>query len=318
MESRTDAASTRRSFLSAAGAAIVGGALATGTASAAESTSFHLTQGEHCIPLRPLRGDDPVKAFYDYRNERYSSHGTQSLQRADTSLLFLYEGPKGVSLVFVHGKLGSNSDGGSVTFEISGLPSSGKWLVEDDSYDGPRRYDRWKTNDTTATIDWTWDGGRADGAVFGYLGDDTDIEIDPAFNEDAALFGKHYDGTIEDWQALSGDRSNPTRTSLDRSTPIRIESGPCPTGTSATTTRESSTTHGTGTARPRANGTTTAPNGPTATAPTNTSAPTSGGTGGELQRILQEFSRFLDWLGRVIDRIGRFVDRLSNTISNYL
>src|SRR5699024_11313849 len=85
-----------------------------------------------------------------------------------------------------------------------------------DSYDGPRRYDRWKTNDTTATIDWTFDGGRADGAVFGTLGDDTDIEIDPAFDGDAALFGKHYDGTIEEWQALSGDRSNPTRTSLDR------------------------------------------------------------------------------------------------------
>lgn len=314
MESRTDAASTRRSFLSAAGAAIVGGALATGTASAAESASFHLTQGEHCIPLRPLRGDDPVKAFYDYRNERYSSHGTQSLQRADTSLLFLYEGPKGVSLVFVHGKLGGSGDGGSVSFDISGLPSSGEWLVEDDSYDGQRRYDRWKTNDTTATIDWTWDGGRADGAVFGYLGDDTDIEIDPAFNEDAALFGKHYDGTIEDWQALSGDRSNPTRTSLDRSTPVRIESGPCPSEPSKTSTTQGTTTQS------RANGTTTPTSkDPTATTtPANTSSsPSSGGTGSELQNLLDSIARLLDWLSEILARAARFIDRLSNTVTKY-
>ncbi|RJT04867.1 hypothetical protein [Halococcus sp. IIIV-5B] len=289
----------RRSFLVATGATLAGGALATGTASAVESAPYHLSQGDQCVPLQPLQGDDPVEAFYDYRRDRDSSYGTRSLQQPNTSVLFLYEGPDGVSLVAVHGALGGNGDGGSITFDISGLPSSGDWIVRDDSYDGPNRYDRWEIDGDSATVDWTWDGRRADGAVYGPLGDDVSVGIDPAFNERAALYGDHYEGNVSDWQALSGDLDDPTRTSLDRSTPLRIESGSCPT---TNTTATSSTTNETTTARSSSGESTTA-------AGTDTTGGESSGNGDDLQRILDGLARLFDRLSQLFDRLARFVER---------
>ncbi|EMA35698.1 hypothetical protein [Halococcus hamelinensis] len=288
----------RRSFLAATGATLAGGVLATGTASAVESAPYHLSQGDQCVPLQPLRGDDPVEAFYDYRRDRDSSYGTRSLQQPNTSVLFLYEGSDGVSLVVVHGALGGNGDGGSITFELSGLPSSGDWVVRDDSYDGPNRYDRWDIDGSSATVDWTWDGRRADGAVYGPLGDDVSIGIDPAFNERAALYGDHYEGKVSNWQALSGDLDDPTRTSLDRSTPVRIESGSCPTAATAATRTTGETT----TAGSTSGESTTA-------AGTETTGSESSGNGDELQRFLDGLSRLFDWLSRLFGRLSRLVER---------
>lgn len=207
-------------------------------------------QEDECFEVTPLEGTDSVKAFYDYhtpfpdnpytteQGESYSSEGTVDLQEERTSLLFLYRDADGtLSLVMVHGSFG-DGDGGSASFRIAGLPEDGRWAVKDDEYDGPSNYDRWGHGSTTARIDWTWGENATDGGAFEGLGDDFVVRVDPAFNEDAALYGQYYDGTVEDWQVLSGDRSDPDRTSLDLTEPVTISTEPCDDETTTTEDRD--------------------------------------------------------------------------------
>jgi hypothetical protein len=160
------------------------GALGTGAVDATDARStdddapFVLAQGDRCLPLTPLSGSDPVEAFYDYQlpaqyegvgasddgGPYFSSGGTVELQRVDKSLLFLYNGPEGLSLVLVHGKVeASNRGGGSATFSFAGLPAGGAWVVQDDLYVdretgelAASNYDRWQFGETTARVAWTW------------------------------------------------------------------------------------------------------------------------------------------------------------------
>ncbi len=162
----------------------------------------------------------PVEKFYNYRSSDtdpkgwYSSYGPASaLERAETSILYLYRGPKGTSLVFMHGKRGSDG-GGSVTFHITGLPDDGEWAVTDDQYDASTNYDTFDESDGEWDVDWTWasdskHGGGADGGAFRGLTPDDRVKIDPAFNESARLYGRHtdrdYEGNVERWNALAAD-----------------------------------------------------------------------------------------------------------------
>ncbi|QSG05417.1 hypothetical protein [Halapricum desulfuricans] len=225
---------TRRAVLGATGALMAGGtALGTSRVGGAPG-AFVLEQGEECLPIAPLRGDETAEDLYDRRTAQtdYSSAGTTDLQRDDTSILFLYRDPQGEHyLVVVHDRYdtdrsGSQRGGGSATFEFSG-PDSGQWVVTDDLYSGSANYDRWALDQDPQRIDWTWDDFRTDGGVYGPLGDSFEVTIDPAFNEDAALFDQHYEGRITDWQVLSGGRSDPDRTSMSMDEPIRIRAGRC-------------------------------------------------------------------------------------------
>lgn len=202
---------------------------------AGQGDGFVVEQGDECVPITPLSGADPVDAFYDWNLEAtdYSSAGTTDLQRPDTSILFLYRGPDDtLSLVVVHDQYepdasSSQSGGGSVTFRIAGLPEDGRWVVRDDFYDAPSRYDVWQVDGEPQQIDWTWAGGRNDGGAFAPLNEPFDVTIDPGFNGEAALAGQHYEGQITDWQVLSGDRSAPARTSLALDQPVRLRTGTC-------------------------------------------------------------------------------------------
>jgi len=225
----------RRGLLKAAGVAgalAAGGVLASASAGA-QDASYVLEQVGDCVPLQPLSGDQPVETFYDYKEHdtRYSAVGMERLQRESTSLLFLYRGPKGLSLVMEHDKRQKedtpDGGGGSVSFDITGLPTDGSWVVTDDMYDGPRNVDRWNLDGSEAKIDWTWVGGRTDGGAYRGLGSDADIVIRPAFNEQAALYGKFYPGDVKHWQALSGDVSDPDRTELQMDEPVTIHAGSC-------------------------------------------------------------------------------------------
>jgi len=225
---------TRRTVLGATGTLMLGGTAFGASRVGDESGTFVLEQGEKCLPITPLRGDETAEDLYDWRKAQtqYSSAGTTDLQRDDTSLLFLYRDPQGeYYLVVVHDRYdtdrsGSQYGGGSATFRFNG-PDSGQWVVTDDLYSGPARYDRWALDQDPQQIDWTWDDFRTDGGVYGPLGDSFEVTIDPAFNEDAALFDQHYEGRITDWQVLSGDRSDPDRTSISMVEPIRIHTGHC-------------------------------------------------------------------------------------------
>lgn len=210
---------------------------------AQDTSRFVVEQGDRCIPITPLSGDETVEELYDYRTpytspsgEAYSSYGTTDLQRPETSICFLYDGPEGVSLVVVHDELEDGTNGGSVTFRFDGL-TGGSWVVGDDDYDAPSNYDNFAETAEGWQVDWTWAESRSDGGAYRPLGDDFAVTIDPAFNEAAELYGDPYEGEITDWQVLSGDRSDLERVSLALDQPLTIRAGGCG-GTTTTTTRE--------------------------------------------------------------------------------
>lgn len=240
---------SRRSVLSAVGLGLTGGLFGSAaTAVGQTDPTYAVVQGGTCTPVRVFQGDEPVETRYGYHlpeqyvseengasagEPTYASTGTTDLQRTGTSVAFLYRGPNGLSLVFVHGSLDAR-DAGSVTFRVSGLPSSGRWLVKDDLYRVPAtgelaagNHDRWDVDGTDHRIDWTWGAAGTDGGAFGYLGDAFDVVVEPAFNEAAALYGEHYEGTVEEWAFVSATAEGPTYLSLAMDEPLRIRTGGC-------------------------------------------------------------------------------------------
>lgn len=222
----------RRSVLRAAGAAAIGGVLASSGGGAHQGGIYALEQEDACVGLDPLSGDQSVEEFYGYdRDEtRYSAEGLADLQREGASLLFLYRGPDGTtSLVVAHDKRAKEDDkgtGGSVSFQFQGLPENGEFVVTDDLYNGPHRVDEWERDGGEAAIHWTWIGGRTDGAAFQPLGDAT-ITIEPAFNDDAKLYEEYYEGDVEQWLAVSGPLDDPEFVELAMDQPVTIRSGGC-------------------------------------------------------------------------------------------
>ncbi|WP_415382976.1 hypothetical protein [Halosimplex sp. TS25] len=245
----------RRSLLQALAAAGAFGTAATGVTAARGGQDgdddsnddadplYAVEQGDERYEITPLSGSEPVESFYDLRipekyvgengatdpgeGPYYMSVGTRDLQRPSTSLLFFYDGPDGVSLVVVHDADGD--DGGSATWTVSGVPASAEWLVKDDFYlfeSGERpesNYDNWDTDGSNHRIDWTWGATRGDGGVLGYLDPGASIGINPQFNEEAALYGEHYEGDIDEWQLLSADgEGGVTRSTLDLGAPITV------------------------------------------------------------------------------------------------
>ena len=167
------------------------------------------------LEVTPLKGSIPVEELYGWDKMHFSSTGTKPLQRENTCTTFLYEGPSGdVSLVIVFEKWTGHNDGGSASFTFLGLPKDGSWLVQDDEYDGPNKYDQWETEGLLQTVHWTWKGGRNDGGAYGPLDDDLYFRIDPEFNEAAKLYGEEYEGDVDKWEILSGRLDDPERHTL--------------------------------------------------------------------------------------------------------
>lgn len=247
MTSPLDTSPRRRTLLQFLGAAAGTGAVErTYRAMAADpERAVVLEQDDRCVELTPLSGDESVEAFYDYRypTERYegvsgsegytySSAGTTDLQRDRTSLLFLYEGPDGLSLVVVHGRLEGDDDGGVVTLTMRGMPASASWVVRDDYYleggqPAASNFDRWDGDGEVHELDWAYKGGRTDGGAVRGLGREFEFTVEPAFNDDAALADDHDFGPIEAWEALSGDRENPERFPLRLDRPVTVRTGGC-------------------------------------------------------------------------------------------
>ena len=188
---------------------------------AADKYTYRIVQGDQEFEVKPIQGDVPAEAFYDYRDpyqsrenpswgRSFSSRGTTDYQQDSTSILLLYEGPKGVSLIVVHDKyhedLDSATAGSSVSFQLTGLPDDGEWAMIDDDYgwriDGEEKGDVAQLdadhragaagNDgeppegVDARLSWAWKTGRTDGMAYRGLADeDLSLTIDPAFNEDS-------------------------------------------------------------------------------------------------------------------------------------
>ncbi len=227
-----------------------------GSQPASESASFEGDQPdelvvEHagtCQPIEPLDSGESVEAFYDYRNHEthsddvereYSSHGTTHLQEDDTSILFLHDGPDGLSLVMVNDQLDGDSGGGVADFDIVGLPAESEWVVKNDDYDSDTNIDEFDRGDGWASASWIWREGRTGGgAIQGGIDDGFAVTISPSFNDDARFSddneydhpdGDVYDdGEIESWELLSGDADSPDRIPMESlSEPITIRAGSC-------------------------------------------------------------------------------------------
>ncbi|AHZ22396.1 hypothetical protein C439_08085 [Haloferax mediterranei ATCC 33500] len=195
---------------------------------------YRVKQGDREFEIGLLAGDTPVKELYDLRipdwysgdngatdpgeGPYYESLGLGYLLEEPSTVLFLYDGPDGLSLVALHGGSG---DGGSVTWRLTGVPTDADWLVKDDLYTYPdgepadSNYDRWNVSGSDHVIDWTWRGGRTDGGVLGYLSGEFEITIHPAYNTDATLYGQYYSGEVTTWHVLSGEWDSLTRQSLN-------------------------------------------------------------------------------------------------------
>lgn len=228
MMRRQKSTPTRRTLLSAIGAGLTSGLVGTeATARRRTESQYVLVQSDECVPIRPISSNEPVIEFYGYKSGASESNSQQSntgLEKAGVSQLFLYRGPNGLSLVLLHGG-GDGERGGAASFEVTGLPPSGEWVVLDDSYEGRR--DEYHISERRAVLHWAWGvDGQNDGAVFRGLADEFEIRITPAFN-DAARFEPFGPGKITEWQVLSATDDDITTRSISLDQPVVLSSDEC-------------------------------------------------------------------------------------------
>ncbi|AGN01552.1 hypothetical protein L593_08035 [Salinarchaeum sp. Harcht-Bsk1] len=204
------------------------------------SDPYVIEQGDQCVDVDPITNtSQTVVDFYDYRSPdttpnatTYSSYGTTAYQADNTSVLMLYRGSEGTSLVIVHEKLHEpdteGTNGSSATFNVTGISNDGDgWAVEDDNYDA--QDDQFDHYPTYSEIDWVWSRGRTDGGAYRGLDGDVEIGIDPAFNESADLrYDDEYAGYVHDWQVITATEDGFERVSLDSLTQeVTVQDGYC-------------------------------------------------------------------------------------------
>ncbi|WIV67505.1 hypothetical protein [Natrialbaceae archaeon AArc-T1-2] len=212
-----------------------------------DADGYVFEQGSVCQPIEPLESGDPIDEFYDYRDHEthpedgerlYSSYGTTHLQEDDTSILFLHDGPDGLSLVMVHGQLDGNGDPNYMTFDIVGLPGQAEWVVRNDAYTSETNRDEFHRGDGWANASWIQRGDRTGGgAIQGGLDGEFAVTVQPAFNDDATLTHENHghpnpdfygEGEVESWDVLSGSADEPDRTTLPSlEEPVTIRTGTC-------------------------------------------------------------------------------------------
>ncbi len=264
--------------------AVHGGVTATASlVQVTDDEAFALVQGGSCTPIAALGdGSRTVSAFYDYRNAtteptgRYSSYGTTGLQVHQTSVLFLYNGSRGVSLVVVHDALGDEAEGGAVSFTVTGLPENATWAVEDDTY--PARDDNFTHEGSRTVVDWMWAPNRSDGAAVRGVDRDgvtiaPDFDAVPRAKNDSGVWveWEYADDPVDGWLAYTGSGA----VSLNTTQNVTVRRGGCGDSTPTPTPTPTATPTPTPTATPSATPTSTPT--PTATpipTPTATLTPT--------------------------------------------
>lgn len=153
-----------------------------------------------------MSNGDTIEEFYD-------PFAGLSITRDETSIVFLWDGPEGISLVVINDKhsrfvpliL-------SIEFEFDGLSTeNGGWVVTDNRGD-------FADPETDTTVEWNWFLGNRDGGAFrGGLGGEFEITVDtnPAFF------------SVSDLQFLSGDPADPRRIPLELGKEFTIKSTGC-------------------------------------------------------------------------------------------
>jgi len=198
------------------------GALALGGASVYQSLQpdgdderrLLLRQGKLRWSVTPLsHGGDTIEEFYDYRTEDTSAHPATDLIAADErARTFVYDGPVGSSLAFLHGSP-DTPHGGTARFSLSGLSrDSGEWAVRDDPVNVDDDFELWEGGNSV--VEWQWGEGKTDGGAFwgGFDRDDYTIKLTP----------KTLSG-VDAWQFLSGDAADPRRITLSMERPASLQ-----------------------------------------------------------------------------------------------
>lgn len=268
--------------------AVHGGVAATASlVQVTDDEAFALVQGGSCTPMAALGdGSRTVSSFYDYRNAtteptgRYSSYGTTGLQVHQTSVLFLYNGSRGVSLVVVHDALGDEAEGGAVSFTVTGLPENATWAVEDDTY--PARDDNFTHDGSRTVVEWMWAPNRSDGAAVRGVDRDgvtiaPDFDAVPRAKNDSGVWveWEYADDPVDGWLAYTGSGA----VSLNTTRNVTVQRGGCggstPTPTPTPTATPTPTPTPTATPAPTPTRTATPTDTPTpAPTPTPTATPT--------------------------------------------
>ncbi len=183
----------------------------------ASTAGFLVIQdGQSVLAAPPMANGESIEAFYDYDGARSVSSNT-GLEQTDTSLLFFWEGPEGLSLVMLHDD--QNGGGGRAIVTFRGLPD-GDWVVRDDAvpFVAPAS-DDWQSpgSNPPSVLDWQWGHCCTDGGAFR-----------GAFDEPFLVtIGVRWTG-IDSWQLVAGDPAAPQRIELDLDRPVVICNG-CPT-----------------------------------------------------------------------------------------
>ncbi|WP_157511675.1 hypothetical protein [Halapricum sp. CBA1109] len=126
-----------------------------------------VSQGGDRYDVVPISNDTTASGLFGDE----SLNTTLPLSAAQTSRLFVWSGPDGLSLVTVHNNRTSIT-GGSARFEYEGLPDSSQWAVRDDTDD---------TFDANGTAAWSWDAQEADGGVINQSLAGADIRVSPDY-----------------------------------------------------------------------------------------------------------------------------------------
>jgi PKD repeat protein len=158
--------------------------------------------------VEALSTGEAIETFYDYYDAE--AHTTKDFSIRDTTIVFLWEGPKGLSLVVINDRR-DDPDGGAVRMQFEGLPEEASWAVRDDDPGN----DQYTTGPDVWTADWQWNGAHTDGAAIRG-------GLDGAF--EVTVSAEFQDG-IDELVFLTGDAGSPDRVGLSTTDPFTIRSG---------------------------------------------------------------------------------------------
>lgn len=195
--------------------ALVGPAAAEPVQADSDNETITVTQNGTTWAVEPISGNRTVDEFYDYRNWQAN---TPVPLRSDSTHVFFYDGPRGLSLVTIVDKPYDWSES-AATLVVSGLSvRRGDFVVQDDNvFNNP---DRAVVRDAeTVQFDWESNGKRTDGGAFrgGLAG--RNLTVVPRFNE-RAYFDR---GGIDSFELLGGNATSPRRVGLNLTDPVDID-----------------------------------------------------------------------------------------------
>jgi len=170
---------------------------------------YTVSQGPQKVQIVPLSGPGSAKDFYNLKDY----HSSTGLEEANTAVLFLYRNTATGAISLFVLLSGPSGTAGKVTFSLSGVPASAKFVVQDDGSVDFR--EKWDLTPPTGTVHWEWDDTGSDGMVLGPLGDQFSLTINPQFTSGITAV-----------KFLSGDRTSPQKIDLNLTDPIIIAGSP--------------------------------------------------------------------------------------------